>query len=201
MDKPPQERAERTDSLRESVGLVLGVLSSVALVIATIYYGIPALLKTITYPALAILGVILLVPAIPTLSLVLQKRMSVSLCVFLGHYLRELFDLAFDLLFIILVLPLVFLDLVKIAGAGLVVAMLIGYVLYLVQEKLDVDLGIHLSRADIRVCLRAVVVLALAELVVYQLHSLAERKEESVLDLLSGFRDRVSRRIGRQHES
>ena len=183
MDKPPRKRPERTGTYHKAVRLALGVLSSVALVIATIYYGVPALLRVIPYPALAVLAVILLVPGVPVLSLVLQKRLPASLRVLLAHYLWELLHLAFELLFIALVLPLVLLDLYKTVGAGLLVAMLIRCALYLVQEGFGVDMGINLSRRDMGVYLRALVGLALAELVVYRLHSIAERKEESVFEL------------------
>ena len=129
--------------------LAMGWLISVALVIGCLCFWIPWLLESVPSPGLAVGAVLLLVPAISSLTLLFQGRIHPSLGNLWLVFLEELASLVFELLSIVLVLPLVALRMAIAVIAALLAVFTIGFALVCLQDIAGIELGVALGIRDL----------------------------------------------------
>ena len=141
----PEMRSRRAGD----VLLAMGWLMSVALVIGGLYFGIPWLLESIPSPGLAVGAVLLFVPAISSLTLLFQGRIRPSLSTLWLVFLEELAGLLFELLSIVLVLPIVTLSMAIAAISAVLVVFIIGFALVCLQDVVGIELGVARGLHDL----------------------------------------------------
>jgi len=194
---PPTKRAsaKQPTPFKDS-GLLLagGYLLSIILALG-MRFGLPGLWASIPNPLLGFLVIVLLVPASPALAMILQGRAKASVSNLLVLYLEELTDLLFKLLFLLLILPLVFLSVINVAVLIVLCALAIGFILFFVQEVVGIPMGMSVTWHDMLLYLAVFAALSLAEVILILAKRGAERREEGLSSSLIKWQARVSSRI------
>ena len=178
--------------------LGLGYLTSMVLVFAVYWWGLPWLAGALPGPVIALLATSLLLPAVSAIAVMLQRRAPCSLKSFCVLYLEDLVALLFDVACLLGVVPMVLLDL-TILWAGLVgLALLVGLGLWVAQMLSGRLLGIRQSPGEMLVLVLVLGGIFVVMLGLYWLKRRLDRGGQHMFDRLVGWHNRVKARI-RQH--
>jgi len=182
---------ERWDDTKSA----LGYLASIALVVGALVWGLPHLIGRMPNIVLAILALALVAPLIGVVALVLQGRLDPRPLSVWRAYLLDLVALFFELLFIVLIVPVIAFQLVMILGGVFGAALLIGLFGFALQELLGFDLQIAIGWRDAIAYTRILIGVVLGEALLYALYKALNSKGENLVDSFVDLNQSVLERL------
>jgi hypothetical protein len=147
-----KNKYERKPVNRSQIPYALGMLLSIALVMLGLFVAVPYLFR-IFHPALAYIAFILLAPAFPSISTILQGEQRPSFITFWVLYIIDLISLLFQLFILLMFIPNILLSIGLIFSAMFFVVDVIGIILWLLRFVAGLDIASGLDRASINLIL------------------------------------------------
>ncbi|NLH47208.1 MAG: hypothetical protein GX444_01250 [Myxococcales bacterium] len=155
-----------------------GYLTSIAGTVAGIVWGIPYLFARSPSQAVAWSLLVMIVPLFPAVQTFLQGERRFSVTLFWRIYIAEYVSLFLELLFILIILPLVAFALLYFVLWMMFVVVGIVTLGWLLQTYLGVSLGMSIAREEAPLLFAIFFGLALALVVLHFLRRLAAKHEE-----------------------
>jgi len=173
-----------------AIGYVVSVLIAVA-----VYLLARRLLSTGHSTALGLVAAVLLVPASPALCQILQGQLPFRVGAFAAAYACELVSLLLDLGRLLLTLPLIAAQVLRVMLWVPLLALAIGLASWLLQEVFGLDMGVGISPSEAGAYAIAWLAFLVLEAIIRLTAKRAHRLEDRYTDSLQRIRAGILRRL------
>lgn len=168
-----------------------GVILSIFVVIGGLFFVIPYLFTKIHNGILLGINVLLLIPLIRVITEYLQREQEYDdpLQTLVRQYLVMLFSLVFQLVFLLIMLPFIFIAPAAVLGGMFLLVLLVGILLYVAQVYLGIQIGRTLDYRDLQEIMRVFAYLLPAEVVAVGFLWIGAKYKDRFFDFLAKVHD------------
>lgn len=164
---------------------------SIFVVIGGLFFVIPYLFTKIHNGILLGINVLLLIPLIRVITEYLQREQEYDdpLQTLVRQYLVMLFSLVFQLVFLLIMLPFIFIAPAAVLGGMFLLVLLVGILLYVAQVYLGIQIGRTLDYRDLQEIMRVFAYLLPAEVVAVGFLWIGAKYKDRFFDFLAKVHD------------
>jgi len=172
---------------------IVGYLASIVITVAAIVVGLPLLFAISPNKLTGFAAMIMLVPLLPAMQSILQGEQPPSLKGFWKVYWLTFIYLFMELAFLALIMPLIVIELAGVIVGLVIVALVIGQLLFLFQYLTGIDIGIIITTAEALKYFYILLGLSVLEGLYLLLNWKVLKQEERFFDLVARSFERVEK--------